>query len=326
MKTAFVFPGQGAQFVGMGKDLFDSSPIAQEIYELANKITAEFNSGADEKVQYKNKVSDISFTGPEEELKRTLYTQPGILALSLSLAKLSKEKIQNGELGSPAFVAGHSLGEFAALYMADVLSLEDTIKLVSKRAQLMEAAPAGAMTAVVGLEESKLNEFVDQTDGCSVANYNSPDQIVITGTADGVAKVGELASKHAEDNSLRVKVIPLAVGGAFHSPLMKAASEEFAKLIDAAQFNDAKIPVIQNFAGEAVTSADEIKANLKKQMTGSVQWTKTVKVVLENKVETVIELGPGKVLAGLFKKQDRRFPVKSIGNFEDFKSLSLVEA
>lgn len=312
MKTALVFPGQGSQFVGMGKDLTASH---QDIYDLFDKICSE--SGLRSK-----KVSEVSFDGPEEELKRTLYTQPAILAVSLVLAKLAKDEIGKGTLEKPAYVAGHSLGEFAALYMADVLNLEDTIKLVSKRAELMENAPAGSMTAIVGLEESKLNEFIEATEGTSVANYNSPDQIVITGTKEGVKAAEDTINKYAEENSLKVRVIPLVVGGAFHSPLMKDASEEFAKLIDESSFNNANIPVIQNFTGEAVTGAEQIKTNLKAQMTGAVQWTKTTKQLIAD-VENILELGPGKVLAGLVKKQERRFPVKSAGSLEDFKN-SLV--
>ncbi len=315
MKTAIVFPGQGAQFVGMGKDLFENSDTAKEIYNLVDKITNDAG--------YSAKITELSFNGPEDELKRTLYTQPGILALSLAMAKLVKE---DEKIEKPSFVAGHSLGEFAALYMADVISLEDTIKLVTKRAQLMEDAPAGAMTAVLGLEETKLNEVVNATEGCTVANYNAPDQIVITGTPEGVKAVEEKVNAHATENSLKVRVIPLVVGGAFHSPLMQAASEDFAKLIDEAQFNDASIPVIQNFTGNPVTSAAEIKENLKKQMTGSVQWTKTVKFILDKKVESALELGPGKVLAGLFKKQERRFPVTSLSTHDSYKDLTLAKA
>lgn len=313
MKTAFVFPGQGAQFVGMGKDLFEASDLAKEVYQLADELASQ-----------EHKISELSFNGPEEELKRTLYTQPAILTMSLALAKLAKDAIGAGKITAPAFVAGHSLGEFAALYMADVIDLETTIKLVAKRAALMEQAPAGAMTAIVGMDEAKLNGMVDATEGVSVANYNSPDQIVITGTAEAVKTIEDQVNAFATENELKIRVISLAVGGAFHSPLMQAASDDFAKEIDAANFADAKIPVVQNFSANAVTASAEIKENLKKQMTGSVRWTETVKLLFAESIESALELGPGKVLAGLFKKQDRRFPVKSIATMEDFSALTLV--
>ena len=308
MKTAFVFPGQGSQFVGMGKDLYDGNPTAKEVYDLVDSYV---------------KIKDISFNGPEDELKRTIYTQPAILAHSLTLVKLAKDAFKEGTLERPLYVAGHSLGEFAALYAASVLSLDTVIQLVAKRAELMETAPAGAMTAVVGLAENTLNKIVEETEGCSVANYNSPEQIVITGTKEGVIAAEDKIKAFADENTLKVRVIPLPVGGAFHSPLMASASTEFGKLIDEANFENAKIPVIQNFTGKATSDAQEIKENLKKQMTGAVQWTNTIKTLI-TETETIYELGPGKVLAGLVKKQDRRFPVINVGTLAEFKEVSLI--
>lgn len=334
MKQAIVFPGQGSQFVGMGKELYETSEIAKEIFDLVDRIGLDSSKDPlacmenPSKALRNTPVTTLAFEGPEEELKRTLNTQLAILAHSLSLAKLAKEKIQAGELEAPLFTAGHSLGEFAALYMADVLDLEDVIKLVAKRAELMEDAPAGSMTAVVGLDEETLDgiinglkaELENQDESSSVANYNAPDQIVITGSKVGVKATEEAINKFAEEKEaagekLRLKVIPLPVGGAFHSPLMQKASKAFAELIDSTDFADAKIPVIQNFSGKAETNASTIKENLKKQMTGSVQWTKTVSFLL-GEIENVLELGPGKVLAGLVKKQDRRFPCTSIENLD----------
>lgn len=324
MKTAFLFPGQGAQSVGMGKDLLEGSDVAKEVYNLVDSIYAEITG-------LSHKISEMSLNGPEEELKKTINTQPAILALSLALAKIAKNDIEAGKLAKPSFVAGHSLGEFAALYMAGVLSLEDAVKLVCKRGQLMENAPKGAMTAIVGLEETKLDEIIKEVQSSanaeeakvSVANYNSPDQIVITGSPEGVKAAENKVNEFAEANSLKVRVIPLVVGGAFHSPLMAEPSAEFAKLIDEANFANAEIPIIQNFSAKAVTDAAEIKANLKEQMTGSVRWTETVKQLItadsQNKVESILELGPGKVLAGLVKKQERRFPVTSIQGLEDYQ-------
>ncbi len=316
MTSAFVFPGQGSQSVAMGKALYEASAEARNIYALADEIFAKQN------LEIKTKLSDIVFNGPEEELKRTVYTQIAILTLSIALATLLKTKITSGEIAKPSYLAGHSLGEFSALYMADVLSLEDTLKLVALRGALMETAPAGAMSAVVGLDEARLNLILSNIEGVSVANYNAPDQIVITGTSAGVKAAEEAINNIATAESLKVRVIALAVGGAFHSPLMQEAATKFAAAIDAASFNDATIPVIQNINAQAVTKAEELKSNLKQQMTGAVQWTSTVKFLLAN-VANIVEIGPGKVLNGLVKKQDRRFPVS---NVEDLASLEQLLA
>jgi [acyl-carrier-protein] S-malonyltransferase len=317
MKKALVFPGQGAQSVGMGKDSYNSCTKIKEVYETVDRIFAEFHKSAQ---LSPDKISTVSFTGPEEALTRTVYTQPAILALSIALAVEVKNLIKSGKMDAPLYVAGHSLGEFSALFMADVLSLEDVIKLVIKRADLMEKAPPGAMTAIVGMEEEVLRSIIDQTDDAEVANYNAPDQIVATGTKPGMEKLAEAVESFAEKNQLKVRVIALNVGGAFHSSLMKEASEEFSSLIDSCEFKDAKIPVIQNISAEPVTKAESLKANLKLQMTGSVEWTKTVSRLIKE-VEEIVEIGPGKVLAGLVKKQDRRFPVKNVNSTADISSL-----
>ena len=310
---AMVFPGQGAQSVAMGKDSAEANSAIAAIYKKVDSIFAKQPS-----------ISEVSFNGPEETLTRTLYTQPAILTLSIALASQIKDAIKQGKLAQPKYVAGHSLGEFSALYMADVLSLEDVIKLVIKRAELMENAPAGAMTAIVGMEESQVNEIIRTVDSASVANYNTPDQIVATGTKAGMEALAIAINQFCEANALRAKVIALNVGGAFHSPLMQAASEEFSKAIDACTFNNASIPVIQNITGMPVSNASEIKTNLKKQMTSSVQWTDTVRFLLDpnqGAVAEVVEVGPGKVLAGLIKKQDRRFPVSNINSISDIANL-----
>jgi [acyl-carrier-protein] S-malonyltransferase len=323
MQIVFLFPGQGSQYVGMGKDLYEASPITSEVYETAEKI---FNNYHGDK--YPKSLKEVSFEGPEDLLKRTVYTQPAILTHSLALTAIIKEDIAKGKLMAPSFSAGHSLGEFSALYMADLLSLEDVIKLVIKRADLMENAPSGAMSAIVGMDEDTLRGIIQGLEGVSVANYNAPDQIVITGTVEGVTNAENAINKHAEANALKVRVIRLAVGGAFHSPLMEVAAREFAKHIDAANFaSKPSMPIIQNYTGMPVSDSASIKNNLKKQMTGAVQWTETVRFILSKEndgvnIESAYEIGPGKVLAGLVKKQERRFPVTNIQALADLESIA----
>ncbi len=321
-KQALVFPGQGSQSLEMGKESFENDSEIKAIYEKADEIFAEFHSQNDLNPK---SISKVSFNGPEEKLAQTIYTQPAILTLSIALASKLKQQIAAGHFKKPLYVAGHSLGEFSALYMADVLSLEDCLKLVIKRADLMQKAPEGGMAAVVGLDEAKLNELIASIDNASVANYNSPEQIVITGTKAAMLEAQNKIESFASENSLKIRFIMLNVGGAFHSPLMQEASLEFTKLIDDCAFNDATIPVIQNITAEAVTNKEQIKENLKQQMTGAVSWTKTVKILLEE-VEEILELGPGKVLAGLVKKQDRRFPVKNIASSSELEALNPISA
>lgn len=319
MKTAFVFPGQGSQSVGMGKDLFDGK--FKSHYEKIDKLFASFHQE-----NYSQILSNVVFQGPEDELTKTVFTQPAILTMSMILAENLKEKIKAGQMEKPAFVAGHSLGEFSALYMADVLSFDDAAKLVIARASLMQEAPKGAMTAIVGMNDLDIKSFVDRVDGVSVANFNSPEQVVITGTKEAVERVSTEIDEFASTNNKPVKIIALNVGGAFHSPLMQEPAEEFNKLIDEMIFNDASIPVVQNTIAKPVSKAAELKENLKKQMTGSVRWTETVKFFFENSVDEIFEVGPGRVLSGLIKKQDRRFPVKNISCLEDLANLEAVKS
>lgn len=308
MTQAIVFPGQGSQYVGMGKDLYVEFAKAREIYDIADEIFQEYYKNAND-----YNVSKLSFEADETTLQNTAYTQPCILTHSISVLEIVKE---NGliDLNKVKFTAGHSLGEFSALYASGVLSLEDCFKLVIKRGDLMSKAPKGAMTAVVGLSEGDLASIISKFPNVSVANYNAADQIVITGSENEVKEANQALELYGTEKEIKLRVIPLSVGGAFHSPLMKDASEEFSKLIDSMIFNNAKIPVIQNICAEAVTEASVIKNNLKLQMTGSVKWTQTVTNLLkpENEITEILELGPGKVLSGLVKKQDRRFPVRNI--------------
>lgn len=293
---AYVFPGQGAQFIGMGKDLYEQSAVAKEMFEKANEIL-----GFD--------ITSIMFEGTDEQLKETKVTQPAIFLHSTILAKVMGDRFQ------PDMVAGHSLGEFSALVASGVLSFEDGLRLVSQRAQAMQKAcekEPSTMAAVLGLEDEVVEQICKDIDEVVVAaNYNCPGQLVISGSLKGI----ELAcSKATEAGAKRALVLP--VGGAFHSPLMEPAREELASAIENTTFKDGVCPIYQNVAAKAVSDSSEIKNNLVAQLTAPVRWTQTMKQMIADGCEEVVEVGPGKVLQGLFKKIDRKFPTSS-GSLED---------
>lgn len=282
-KIALIFPGQGAQSVGMGKDLYENFEEAKNIFDKADEILGK-------------SISKICFEGPDEDLKQTINTQPAILTTSIAALEALKSQLNI----EPAFVAGHSLGEYGALYEAGVLTLEQTLKLIQKRAQAMSSAKGGAMAAVLGLDDEKLLGCLDEASKVgyvSVANYNCPGQIVITGEDEAIKKASELLSAAGAK-----RVIPLAVSGAFHSELMKDASEEFKAYLADFDLNDAKIKVITNVDAQITTNADDFKSKMPQQIHSSVYWTQTIQKMIENGVDTFIEIGPGKVLAGLNKK------------------------
>jgi [acyl-carrier-protein] S-malonyltransferase len=288
---AYVFPGQGAQFSGMGKDLYESSDLAKEMFHKANEIL-----GFD--------IQRIMFQGTDEELKQTKVTQPAIFLHSTILAACL------GDAFKPDMVAGHSLGEISALVANKTLSFEDGLKLVSKRALAMQAAceaEPSTMAAILGLEDSVVEEICGQIEGVVVpANYNCPGQLVISGAVPAVeaacAKLTEAGAKRA---------MILQVGGAFHSPLMEPARAELAAAIEATQFSTPICPVYQNTTASAVTDPVSIQKNLIEQLTAPVRWTQTMHQMIADGASEVIEVGPGKVLQGLFKKVDRAFPTSS---------------
>jgi [acyl-carrier-protein] S-malonyltransferase len=282
---AYIFPGQGAQFSGMGLDLFESSPLAQEYFNKANDILG-FS------------ITDIMFTGSEEELKQTKVTQPAIFLHSVILAKVLGDKFQ------PEMVAGHSLGEFSALVSAGVLSFEDGLKLVSTRALAMQKAceiQPSTMAAVLGLDDQIVVDTCAEIDGIVVAaNFNCPGQLVISGSVPAVEKACEVLKERGAKRALL-----LPVGGAFHSPLMEPAREELAKAIENTDFNKPICPIYQNVTANAVTNPDEIKKNLIIQLTAPVRWTQSVQQMINDGATEFIEVGPGNVLQGLVKKIDR---------------------
>lgn len=285
MKKAFVFPGQGAQFVGMGKDLYENNEQAKELFEKANDILGF-------------RITDLMFSGTEEDLRQTKVTQPAIFLHSVILAKTLGEEFK------PDMVAGHSLGEFSALVAAGALSLEDGLKLVSKRALAMQKAcelQPSTMAAVLALPDEKVEEICAEIDDIvAPANYNCQGQLVISGTIEGIDKACEKLLAAGAKRALKLKV-----GGAFHSPLMQPAQEELAEAIEAAEFSAPVCPVYQNVDGKPHTDPVEIKENLIKQLTAPVRWTQDVEAMIADGATEFIELGPGTVLQGLVKKINR---------------------
>lgn len=283
MKKAYVFPGQGAQFVGMGLPLYESNDTAKQLFEEANDILG-FS------------ITDIMFKGTDEDLKQTKVTQPAVFLHSVILARCLGEDFR------PDMLAGHSLGEFSALVAGNALSFADGLRLVSKRAQAMQKAcekTSSTMAAVLGLPDEKVAEICASiTDEIVVAaNYNCPGQIVISGTMSGVEKACELMKAAGAKRAL-----PLKVGGAFHSPLMEPAREELAEAISNTSFNMPMAPIYQNVVAKAVTNPIEIKENLIKQLTSPVRWTESVTQMVADGATHFVELGPGNVLQGLVRK------------------------
>ncbi|MEA2106261.1 MAG: ACP S-malonyltransferase [Bacteroidota bacterium] len=287
---AYVFPGQGAQFVGMGKDLYENYPVAKELFEKANEILGF-------------RITDLMFEGTEDDLKQTRVTQPAIFLHSVILAKTLEDF-------KPEMVAGHSLGEFSALVANGALSFEDGLKLVYKRAMAMQKAcelEQSTMAAIIGLEDKVVEDVCAAIDEIVIpANYNCPGQLVISGSMKGV----DIACEKLKEAGAK-RALPLKVGGAFHSPLMEPARVELAEAINSTNFNTPICPVYQNADAKPYTDPVKIKENLIKQLTSPVRWTQTMQNMIADGMTSYTEVGPGTVLQGLLKKVDRQIPAQS---------------
>ena len=293
---AYVFPGQGSQYVGMGKDLYENNEVAKQLFDQADEILGF-------------KITDIMFAGTDEQLRQTKVTQPAIFLHSVILAKVM------GENFKPDMVAGHSLGEFSALVAAGAMTFADGLKLVSQRALAMQAACEAApstMAAIVGLDDATVEEACKQVENVVPANYNCPGQLVISGSVEGIdAACAILTEKGAR------RALKLAVSGAFHSPFMEPARAQLAQAIEQTEFMKPLCPVYQNVTAKAETDPQVIKTNLVTQLTSSVRWTQTVQNMIADGCTEFVEVGPGKVLQGLVKKTNKAMTVGGVASLED---------
>lgn len=308
-KTAWVFPGQGSQFVGMGKDLYTSFKSARAVF-----------LEADEAIGFS--LSKMCFEGPEDELQLTINTQPALLTISYACLK-AIEELNDGSFPAPDYVAGHSLGEYTALAAAGVLDFRTAVKLARERGRLMHEAgqlSPGAMAAVIGLDADILAGICEKY-STVIANYNSPGQLGISGAVENIARASEAARESGAS-----RVIPLQVSGAFHSPLMKPARDGLIKILASLKLNSPRIPIVANTTAQPLTTSDQVKQELTDQLCSGVRWQQSVEYMAEQGVTSFIEIGPGRVLSGLIKRISRDAKLLNIGTAEAISTLFRQEA
>jgi len=304
-KAAWVFPGQGSQSVGMCRDLYDNVKSARAVFEQADQALGF-------------PLTRLCFEGLEDDLRQTINAQPALVTAGYACLEAARE-ISGDKLLKPAFTAGHSLGEYTALAAADVIDFLTAVKLARERGRLMHEAGqqrAGAMSAIIGLDEAKLAEVCKQSDTV-MANINSPGQIVISGAKENIIKAMELATAAGAS-----RAIPLQVSGAFHSPLMQPAVDGMTKYIDATAFKAPAIPVIGNVTALPLTTPGDVKTELKKQLLNPVQWIRTIEYMTQQGVTTFIEIGPGRVLTGLIKRINKEAATQNLGDLAAIKNVS----
>lgn len=301
-KVAYIFPGQGSQVVGMGADLFQSSPEARATFEEADEVLGF-------------PLSRLCFEGPDKELRKTVNAQPAILTVSVACLKVASEV---KELPVPAFVTGHSLGEYTALVAADVLDFADALKLVWERGRLMQEAGElypGGMAAVIGFDRDLLKEVCQET-GVVIANINSPTQIVISGAKENLAKAMDIAKiKGAR------RVVPLDVSGAFHSALMKPAAEGMAQALPEVSLRQPKIPIVANSTAQPLSSANSVRDELLRQLLNPILWQPSIEYAIKTGVSTFLEFGPGRVLTGLVKRIDKKVKTVNVSGVTSIENL-----